>query len=317
MVQVRLHRLGWIQNMSLNAKVSISLGIAAAIGASVIGSAWQIASRHAVTTTLDPISLAFLRYCIPTLLLLPLVWKTGLLPKQVSKTKLAILVAGGGLPFVLIGLTGARFAPVAHMGILLAAVMPVFTALLAWAFNRERIAAPRLVGFALIGLGVAVLGYRALATMSGATALGDVLFLLAAALWAAYSIAFRASGLSPWQGVAVVNAWSAILVVPIFLFVGGTNIASAPLGDVLIQTLMQGVVAGILGLAIYSIAIKHLGPAPAAAFAGLVPVLSALGGAVFLREPVTLYTAIAAALAAIGVVLASGLVKFGNRGAAR
>jgi hypothetical protein len=40
---------------------SLALGIAAAIGASVIGSAWQIASRHAVTTTLDPIALAMLR----------------------------------------------------------------------------------------------------------------------------------------------------------------------------------------------------------------------------------------------------------------
>ena len=301
--------------MSLHARISVPLGIAAAIGASIIGSGWQIASRHAVTTTLDPISLAFLRYCIPTLLLLPLVWKTGLHPAGLSKQKLVVLVVGGGLPFVLVGLTGALYAPVAHMGVLLAAVMPVFTALLTWAINKEPIPRPRLAGFALIGLGVAILGQRALATMSGATILGDLLFLLAAALWAAYSIAFRASGLSPWQGVAVVNAWSAILVVPIFLLLGGTSITSAPLSDILLQTLMQGVVAGILGLAIYSIAIKHLGPAPAAAFAALVPVLSTVGGAIFLSEPVTISTIVAAALAAVGVVLASGLFKFSRRSA--
>ena len=107
------------------------LGILAAMAASVIGSAWQIASRHAVTTTLAPLDLAFLRYCIPTLMLLPLVIRTGLFPANLSRLKLLFLVAGGGLPFVFVGLTGARFAPVAHMGILLAAVMPVFTAGLA------------------------------------------------------------------------------------------------------------------------------------------------------------------------------------------
>ena len=73
---------------------------------------------------------------------------------------------------------------------------------------------------------------------------------------------------------------------------------------------MQGFVAGILGLVVYSIAIKHLGPAQAAAFAALVPVLSTVGGAVFLGEALAPATVTAAALAAVGVVLASGLVNF-------
>ena len=291
---------------------STLLGILAAVAASVIGSAWQIASRHAVTTSLAPLDLAFLRYCIPTLILLPLVIKTGLFPVNLSRLKLLFLVAGGGLPFVLIGLTGARFAPVAHMGILLAAVMPVFTAGLAWAIYKDKIAPVRLLGFALIGFGVVVIGQRALATMAPATLVGDALFLLAAALWAAYSIAFRSSGLTPWQGVAVVNAWSAILVVPLYFAFGQNRLLEVPVADLLLQTVMQGVVAGVLGLFVYSLAINHLGAAPAAAFAGLVPVLSTVGGAVFLNEALTAGTLLAAGLAAIGVVLASGLLARRN-----
>lgn len=295
---------------------SILVGVAAAIAASVIGSAWQIASRHAVTTTLDPISLAVLRYCVPTLLLLPLLLKIGLLPAGLSRRRLMVLVAGGGHPFVLVGLTGARFAPVAHMGVLLASAMPAFTAALAWALYKEKIVPARLLGFVFIGMGIAVIGQRAVATMGLSTVYGDALFLLAALLWAAYSIAFRASGLTPWQGVAVVNAWSAILVVPLYLGFGHHALSSAPIADLLTQTIMQGCIAGILGLVVYSIAIKHLGPASAAAFAALVPVLSTIGGALFLREVLAASTVIAAVLAAIGVLLASGLFTFPRRSVA-
>ena len=94
-------------------------------------------------------------------MLLPLVFKTGLFPAGLSKRLLLVLVLGGGLPFVLVGLSGARFAPVAHMGVLLASVMPVLTAVLAWAVYKDKISTARLAGFALIGAGVAVLGQRA------------------------------------------------------------------------------------------------------------------------------------------------------------
>lgn len=287
---------------------STLIGILAAVAASVIGSAWQIASRHAVSTSLDPLSLALLRYCIPTIFLLPIVFKVGLLPAKVSRATLFFLIAGGGLPFVLIGLTGAKLAPVAHMGVLLAAVMPVFTAGLAWVLYKDAIATSRILGFGLIACGVGILGQSALSTLAYTTLAGDALFLLAAALWAAYSIAFRTSGLSPWQGVAVVNAWSALLVVPLYLLLGSNALLTASLNDILLQVAMQGIVAGLLGLVVYSIAIKHLGASSAAAFAALVPVLSAIGGATVLGESLSAPTVIAAALSATGVLLASGLI---------
>jgi drug/metabolite transporter (DMT)-like permease len=285
------------------------IGILAAVAASVIGSAWQIASRHAVSTSLDPLSLALLRYCVPTIFLLPIIFKIGLLPAKVAKTKLLFLVMGGGLPFVLISLTGAKFAPVAHMGVLLASVMPVFTATLTWILYKEAITTSRIFGFGLIICGVGILGQSALSTLAYSTFAGDVLFLLAAALWAAYSIAFRTSGLSPWQGVAVVNTWSALFVIPLYLLFGSKALPSASLNDILLQVVMQGIIAGLLGLVVYSIAIKHLGASRAAAFAALVPVLSAVGGSFVLGESLSAATVIAAALAAIGVLLASGLIS--------
>lgn len=215
------------------------------------------------------------------------------------------LVAGGGLPFVLLGLTGAKFAPVAHMGVLLAAVMPVFTAALARLVYKDALTTTRILGFGLIVTGVGILGERAFFGLAYSTLVGDALFLLAAALWASYTIAFRTSGLSPFQSVAVVNAWSALFVVPLYLLFGGHGFLTASLNDILLQVAVQGFVAGLFGLVVYSIAIKHLGAASAAAFAALVPVLSAIGGAFLLSETLSAPTVLAATLAATGVLLAT------------
>ncbi|WP_300302139.1 EamA family transporter [Ferrovibrio sp.] len=47
------------------------IGFAAAIGACVIGAGWQVATRLGTTTTLAPVDLALLRYCIPAVLQAP------------------------------------------------------------------------------------------------------------------------------------------------------------------------------------------------------------------------------------------------------
>ena len=47
-------------------------GTVAAIAAALLGVGWQLLTRHGVTTTLGPLDLAWLRYGVPALVLLPL-----------------------------------------------------------------------------------------------------------------------------------------------------------------------------------------------------------------------------------------------------
>lgn len=283
-----------------------AIGLMAALAAALLGSGWQIVSRHGVTTALGPLELAVLRYGVPALLLLPLLVKTGLLPVDLPRLRLGLLVLGGGLPFGLLVLAGAQWAPAAHMGIFVAGSVPLFTALGARLVHGERITGLRLAGLLLIGGGMAVFGAGSLAD-AAQTWRGDLLFILAAMAWAVYTLAFRGCGLTAWQGAAVINAWSSLLLLPLLLARGAPRLLTAPWADVVWQALGQGVAAGLLGIVTYMVAIARLGAARASLSAALVPLSTALGAAWLLAEPLGALTLAASALVACGVALASGV----------
>lgn len=285
----------------------LAIGLLAALAAALIGSGWQIVSRHGVTTSLGPVELAMLRYGVPALVLMPLWCRRGGLPSGVSVGRLALLVLGGGLPFGLVVLAGAQWAPAAHMGIFMAGCMPLFVSVGSRLVCGERLGGVRALGLLLMALGVAALGLSVWRGGLGAWR-GDLLFVLAAVLWAAYTLAFRDCGLSAWQGAALVNLGSAVLLLPVLLVWGAPRLLSAPWADVALQALGQGVVAGLLGLVAYTVAIARLGADRAALSAALVPVFTALGAAGLLGEAPEPGAWVALALVVPGVVLASGLV---------
>jgi drug/metabolite transporter (DMT)-like permease len=281
------------------------LGLLAALAAALTGSGWQIASRYGVTTTLGPLELALLRYGLPALVLLPLLVRTGLRPRGLAPGHLALMVMGGGLPFGLVVLVGAQWAPASHMGMFMAGGVPLFTALAAWRLEGESVAHRRLAGLLLVVAGMAVFGAGNWQDAARAWP-GDLLFLLAAALWALYTQAFRRSGLTPWVGAAVVNAWSAMLLLPLLAVFGAPRLLSAPWRDLAWQAAGQGVMAGLLGLVFYMAAIARLGAARASLSAALVPLMTALGAAMLLDEPLGGATLAAVMLAGAGVAWAAG-----------
>jgi drug/metabolite transporter (DMT)-like permease len=138
---------------------------------------------------------------------------------------------------------------------------------------------------------------------------GDILFMAAAMVWAMYTLAFRGSGLTPWQGAAVVNGWSALLLLPVALLWGVPRLASAPWADVAWQALGQGLLAGLLGLVTYMMAVARLGAARGSLSAALVPPITAVGAAWLLAERLTAATVLAAVLVTAGVALAAGLYR--------
>ena len=281
-------------------------GLLAALAAALVASGWQLASRHGLTASaLGPLDLAVLRYGIPALLLAPL-WRAQQRGgPAVPRATPLLLVAGGGLPFGLLVLAGARWAPASHMGIFMAGSLPLFTALGARLAHGQRIGGARLFGLALIALGIALFGAHGF--RGGAQAWrGDLLFLAAAALWAVHSLAFARCGLTAWQGAALVNGWSAVLLLPLWAAAGAPRLFGAPWSALALQAVAQGLVAGLLGLVVYLAAVARLGAARASLSAALVPVLTTFGAAAWMREPVTGAALLALALVVPGIALASG-----------
>jgi drug/metabolite transporter (DMT)-like permease len=294
-------------------------GLLAALAAAFVGSAWQLVSRHGVTTTLGPMELALMRYGIPAVLLSPLLLRlhfgAGRIAPKASRQTLVLLVAGGGLPFGLLVLAGAQWAPASHMGIFMAGSLPLFTAIgarLQKGHKGQNVGGVRLLGLGCIALGMALF---AAASFRGGSLdwRGDLLFLAAAMLWAAHSLAFAQCGLTPWQGAAFVNRWSALLLLPLVAVMGAPRLLSAPWPDIALQATGQGVVAGLLGLVVYMVAVARLGASRASLSAALVPVLTTLGAAWWMNEPVTGAVLLALSLVVPGIVLASGVVRVGAR----
>lgn len=290
---------------------SLPLGLLAAGLSVLIGVGWQVATRLGTTTTLAPIDLALFRYGVPALALAPLWQRAGLVPAGVAPGTVALMVLGAGLPFGLAAMAGAAFAPIAHMAVLLPGTMPLFVALLAWIVLAERPGPRRLAGLGLILAGILAIGLPALADHGDGVWRGDLLFLAAALLWAVYTVAYRRSGLAPWTSAAVVAGWSGLAALPAWLLAGTSRLAVAPTRDIALQFVMQGVVAGLGGLGIYALAVRHLGAGRAATSGALVPPVAALAGWLILDEQPDAPTLLGAFAATVGVALAAGLLDRG------
>lgn len=287
---------------------SLPIGLAAAFAAALVGTTWQVATRHGVTTTLHPLDLALLRYGVAAVLLLPtFVLLLRRAPDLLLRIRgsLLLMVLCAGLPFGLLAMAGATFAPVAHMGALMPGTIPLFTGLLAALVLRDRLSPARLAGFAVIAAGVALVAGKALMIRTDQAWIGDLLFLAAAAIWAVYTVAFQKSGLAPWQATATISVVSAVLVLPLWALAGGpARFAAAPWTDLATQAAAQGLLAGMAGQWTFAMAIRHLGSSRAALSGALVPAFTAVGGWAVLGEQPEATTLAGAAAIAIGILVA-------------
>jgi drug/metabolite transporter (DMT)-like permease len=289
------------------------IGVAAALTAAVTSGAWVVITRLGVTTTLSPFDTAFLRYAIPTAILLPVLLREGLALRRIGVGKMALMVAGAGLPFSLMGAAGMQLAPAAHAGAMLPGGVPLFVTALAVLFEHERLRGSRALGFAFIVIGViAIGGYNLFLGVPGQWR-GHLLFLAGALLWAVYTLVFRRAGIGAWHGTALINFYSIVILIPIYVLVG-SQLQATPWPELILQIAFQGVIAGVLAVSAYAAGVRRLGSARAAAFIALTPAVAALVAIPVLGEWPDAATTAGIVFVSLGVALASGAI--GQRRAA-
>ncbi|MBP1852454.1 DMT family transporter [Rhizobium halophytocola] len=291
--------------------LSPGLGAAAALSVVLIWAAWLISTRHSVGTALHPLDLSLLRYGIPALALSPVLLKIGIWPKGVKKLPLILMICGSGAPFFQVVAFGMHSTPASAAGVLLPGTMPLMTALLGIAVLGERPDRMRRLGMvAILGGGLLLLAGNL--GDAGLTWRSYVILPIGATLWAVYTHAFRHSGLSAFEGGALLCFWSTMLNLALLPFLG-FHMTEAPLSEIGLQVVTQGLMSGLLATVLYGAAVRTLGGTQAAAYTAITPVAAALGGAMLLGEPVGWTSYAAAILTGLGVLLSTGLLSRRSR----
>ncbi len=287
--------------------LSAGLGAASALSVVLIWAAWLISTRHSVGTTLSALDLSLLRYGVPALLLSPFWLRTGLLPKGTPAWTLVLMVLGSGAPFFQLVGFGMRSTPASAAGVLLPGVMPLAAALIGILVLGERPDRWRRLGMVAILAGGVLLLIDNLS--SGRLSWISYTILPAGAtLWAIYTHAFRKSGLSAFEGGALIAVWSTIINLALIPFLG-THLLTAPASAIGLQFVTQGLLSGLLATVLYGTAVRSLGGTQAAAYTAVTPVAAAIGGALLLGEPLGPVSMIATLVTGAGVLLSTGLLS--------
>ncbi|MEL6980535.1 MAG: EamA/RhaT family transporter [Pseudomonadota bacterium] len=310
------------------------IGLGAAMLAVTIWAGWIVATRAAGApehgAALTPLDIALLRFSAPALLLAPIwlapLWRpapaqgrdglgarigAALRPKGASWLAVALMF-GWGLPFALAAALGAARADATAFGALTPGAMPLWAAGLAWALFGAAPGRDRRLGLWLIAAAAAASLFLSAAPPS----LEAALYLSAAALfWAAYAVGFARAGLSPLHAAGLVGGLSLLLGAPLLLLLP-SHLAALSGAELLWHSVTQGLLAGVLSVAAFGLALEKLGAAGAAAPA-LTPPLTSLMGWAWLGEAPDGWGFFAVSLAGVGVFLAAGGPALLRRGRAQ
>ena len=270
---------------------------------------WILLTRYGVTTSLSPYDITALRFTCAGLLLAPVVYRQGWGLRQVGLKSWLVIVCCAGVPYVLIASSGLQFAPAAHAGALIPGTMPLWAALLAMWFLKEKIAGVRKLGLMLIPVGIVIFVGAGLTDFASGNWRGHLLFLAAAMSWASFTVAMRSAGqagFTPLQAAAVVSVVSALVYLPVYVLFLPHRIMEAPIGPIVIQTIYQGVFVSIISLFAYARSVSILGASLGASFASLVPVLAMLSAIPLLGEWPKASDYVGIAAITFGVFLSSG-----------
>jgi drug/metabolite transporter (DMT)-like permease len=271
-----------------------------------IWSGFIVAARLGLRTSLTPWDIAAIRFAVSGSLLLPYVVRKGFALERLGWTGLAAVVAGCGAPMVLLANAGLLFAPAAHAGALFPGVTPLMVAILAAPILRETFTFQKRIGCTLIVVGVIGIVWGAGGTIGTTQNIGDLLFLAAGLAWACYTVAMRRARLDGLHAAGLAAAISLALYLPIYTYFAGTSVFKAPLPDIALQVIVQGLLTGIVALLLYGRMISILGATSGAAFLALTPAMTALMGVPILGEFPSAIDWMAIVVISTGVYVVSG-----------
>ncbi|MBO9513731.1 MAG: DMT family transporter [Variovorax sp.] len=259
---------------------------------------------------------AAVRVAIAAVFLLPLMLlrgQSGAL-RRYWKPALGVGVLNSGLPFAFFAF--ALLTLNSGLAAVLNATVPMFGALVAWAWFGDRPDRSRLLGLVIGFVGVAMLAGRGAGFHSGADE-GAARWAIAACLAACICYAFAASLTRKYLvGVpALATATGSQIGATLALALPALWLAPAqmPSPRAWLAIVAAGIACTGLAYILFFRLIERAGPARALTVTFLVPVFAVFYGAVFLGEEITQWMLICAGVIVCGVALSTGIVTLGGR----
>ena len=256
---------------------------------------------------LGPVVLIWLRVAIGALCLLPVAALGGRpLPRSQFLPVTIVGAINSALPFCL--LAYATLSVTAGLASILNATSPLWGALVAHVWLRDRLTRGRVLGLAIGFSGVVFLLWGRASFRAGGTGWAVVGALMATFSYgvAASYTKRRLTGADPLSTAAGSQVAAALILAP-------AAIALWPAQAVSLRAwwavLGLGIACTAFAYVLYFRLIAHIGPARAIAVTFLIPPFALAWGGLFLGEHLTLQTVIGAGVVLAGTALVTGLLK--------
>jgi drug/metabolite transporter (DMT)-like permease len=297
--------------LTLRLRQPLVLGIAAGLSASLLWGLYLALSRAGVVGGMTGLDIATIRYGVAGLVTLPLFVARGLpLIARIGWGRATILSALAGPPFVMAGVGGYAFAPLAHGALIQPATVTICSMALAAILLRDRPGLWRGAGVGVILAGLVVVAGPGLFEGDALTPVGDAMFLAAGLIWACFAVLSKRWGVGPVEGTVVVSVLSGAVLLPVVAMTAGFGrILALPPVELAAQLLVQGVLSGVVAVLAFTAAVRWIGASRAAAFPALVPVTAILIGIPVTGEVPNGWQVMGLLVVVAGLTLAVGLVR--------
>ena len=258
-----------------------------------------------------PIEILFFRFILGLALLI-IVYPKRL---KVTDKKQEITFACAGLAgvtlYYLLENIALTYSMASNVGVIIS-IAPFFTALLAhYLLDGEKLKANFFLGFGASMMGICLISFNGSTTFH-LNPIGDLLAVLAAIVWACYSILTRkisAYGYNTIQTTRRVFTYGILFVIPtLFLFDFSIRLERFQNPVYLFNILFLGFGASALCFVTWNLAVRLLGAVRTSIYIYLVPVITVATSITILHEEITWIAILGAALALTGLFISE--IKF-------
>lgn len=288
--------------MEKSIKFNSISGLFAGLAVVMIWSGWIIISKWGLSHALTVWDVTGIRFATAALVLSCYAAITRTDIKSLFTLPIIICSLCCGTFYVCASLIGLLISDAANTGVIINGTLPIMCAAILFVWKRGRLNAPQYVGVLLI-----LIANTLLFTSSGGASLSALLWLLLAAFFIAfYSVSMKVWAINIKTIMFAVPIINALFFTPIWFFLP-SNIAAAPVNEILLQGVYQGVVVSIIALFCMTYSINKLGAVSASTIMALVPIVSVILAMLFLEQQLSLQMAVSIVICSLGIACYSAL----------